>query len=184
MRIEINNYISNNFRELQQIARTITRNNELSDDLLQEVLLQLYEKSDIKLETYDDNSIKYYIVAILKINWHSKTSRFHYNIRKSTENMIEFQPYHIQDIVIMEFDELTNDDILRILEIEFGELVYFKKLLFTHYLTLGSMNKVSKLTTIPLVTVSRYINEIKQTLRENVRQKIKEIEEGRRRIDD
>lgn len=176
MRQEINNFINNNFRELQQISRTITKNDELSDDLLQEVLVQLYEKNEIKLDTYDDNSIKYYIVAVMKLNYFSKTSRFHYNIRKPNEKMIEFQPYHIMEFEEMEFDELTNEQILRILEIEFGELQYYKKLLFTHYLTLGSMNKVSKLTTIPLVTVSRYINEIKNTLRENVLQKIKEIE--------
>ena len=73
MRTEIEKFIVNNYFELNKISRRITRGHELSNDLLSDVLLQLYEKNEIILKEYDDNSIKYYITAIMRINCMSKT---------------------------------------------------------------------------------------------------------------
>ena len=68
MKQRITDYINNNFNELQKIVKNITRNDELGDDLLSEVVLQLYEKKEIVLHNYEDDTIKYYIIKIIKIN--------------------------------------------------------------------------------------------------------------------
>ena len=81
---EIEQYITKNYYQLLKIAKTITKNNQLSQDLLHEVIVQLYEKNEIILRKYEDNQIKYYIVSIMRINWYSKTSPFYYKIRKES----------------------------------------------------------------------------------------------------
>ncbi len=60
MRTEIQEYIVRNYFELLKIAKRITRGHELHNDLLNDIILQMYEReSEIKLKTYEDNDIKY-----------------------------------------------------------------------------------------------------------------------------
>ena len=171
MKQRITDYINNNFNELQQIVKNITRNDELGDDLLSEVVLQLYEKKEIVLHNYEDDTIKYYIIKIIKINWHSKTSPFHYRIRKESQNYSELTYQHLNysdtsEEEIMEYEELISN-----VEREFSELNWFSKRLFELYLTLGSLKKVSNQTQIPIASLGRYIREIKQEIKQNLNEK-------------
>ena len=88
MRKEIECFLNRNYYQLLNISNKITKNNQLSQDLLHEVILQLYDKDDIVLKSYDDNSIKYYITAIMRINYYSKTSPFYYKIKRERVLMI------------------------------------------------------------------------------------------------
>lgn len=171
MQQEITNYINTNFIELQQIVKNITRNNELGDDLLQEIIIQLYEKKEIVLHNYEDDTIKYYLIKIIKINWHSKTSPFHYRIRKESQKYSELTYQHLNysdtdKEEIIEYEELITN-----VEREFSELNWFSKRLFELYLTLGSLKKVSNQTQIPIASVGRYIREIKQEIKQNINEK-------------
>lgn len=171
MKQQITNYINNNFNNLQQIVKNITRNHELGDDLLQEVIIQLYEKKEIVLHNYEDDTIKYYLIKIIKINWYSKTSPFHYKIRKESENYSELTYQHLNCMdnsqeEILEYEKLLSD-----VEREFAELNWFSKRLFELYLTLGSLKKVSNQTQIPIASVGRYIREIKQEIKQNLNEK-------------
>jgi hypothetical protein len=40
------------------------------------------------------------------------------------------------------------------------------------YLTLGSLNKVSKKTTIPVTSISRYIKEAKLQIKNNIKKEL------------
>lgn len=162
-------YITRNYYELFNIAKKITKHNDLSQDLLHEVILQLYQKEKIELKSYDDNSIKYYIVAIMRINWHSNTSPFYYKVRR------EIQKYSdINEILTMsdEQEDFEKQQIFDILEEEWCELSWFHKALFEMYMTLGSMKKVSKKTTIPISSISNYIKESRNTIKKNVIEKL------------
>ena len=84
MNKEIERYITTNYYQLLNIAKKITKNHELTSDLFHEVILQLYNKNNIVLQEYSDDQMKYYIVSVIRINWHSKTSPFYYKIRKES----------------------------------------------------------------------------------------------------
>ena len=162
-------YITTNYYELFNIAKKITKNHSLSQDLLHEVILQLYNKETIILNQYDDNQIKYYIVSIMRINWHSNTSPFYYKIRR------EFKMYSdLSDVLSMPDDQenFEKEIIFTILEQEWCELDWFRKALFEMYMTLGSMKKVSKKTSIPISSISNYLKESKNQIKTNVLNKL------------
>jgi DNA-directed RNA polymerase specialized sigma24 family protein len=172
MNHKIEDYIVRNYFHLLQISKKITKGHELSNDLLQDVLVQLYEKnSDIVLRNYEDNDIKYYITAVMRINWNSKTSPFYYRIRKE---MDKYTPISDNYEVIDDMDEKMDKEILiQCLEISFAELNWFQKSVFELYMTLGSYNAVSKKTGIPLTSIARYIRESKNEIKSKIKDKLK-----------
>ena len=169
MNKKIECYITRNYYELFNIAKKITKNHNLSQDLLHEVILQLYSKETIILNEYDDNQIKYYIVSIMRINWHSNTSPFYYKVRR------EFKMYSdLSEILSMPDDQenFEKELIFTILEQEWCELDWFRKALFEMYMTLGSMKKVSKKTSIPISSISNYLKESRNQIKHNVLNKL------------
>jgi hydroxymethylpyrimidine pyrophosphatase-like HAD family hydrolase len=169
MNKSIETYITKNYYQLLNISERITKHHDLSKDLLHEVILQLYDRDEIILKSYDDNSIRYYITAILRTNFYSKTSPFYYKVRREHTMYVD-----LNSISEIESDQESFEvqNIYDILETEFSELNWFHKDLFTMYLTLGSLKKVSKKTTIPLPSISRYIKEARNEVKKNVLNKL------------
>lgn len=177
MNKEIERYIVNNYFKLLQITKKITKNHDLTQDLLQEVILQLYEKGAINLKTYDDDSIKYYIVSIIRINWISKTSPFYYKVRREFlkyDSLIDHSNINNFFEMSAEQEYFEKQKLFDILEQEYSELTWFHKSLLELYLCLGSVNKVAKHTEIPKSSIIKYIKESKETIKNNVILKLKD----------
>jgi hypothetical protein len=166
MNLLIEDYINKNYYVLLGISKKITKGHELHQELLHEVFIQLYDKKVINLREYDDDNIRYYITAVLRINWYSRTSPFYYRIRKEAASYTEltFDMAYESEQEAFEKQELYD-----ILEKEFTELDWFRKSLMEMYLTLGSLKKVSQKTTIPLTSISRYIKESKEQIKNNIK---------------
>lgn len=170
-------YITKNYYELLKITRKITKNHDLTQDLLHEVIIQLYQKEHITLKFYDDSSIKYYIVSIIRINWISKTSPFYYKIRREFLKYEDFMTSVNTNSIFEVSDEqksFERQQLFSILEESWTELTWFHKSLMELYLTLGSVNKVAKHTEIPKSSIIKYIKESKETIKNNVIEKLKE----------
>jgi hypothetical protein len=165
MNCKVEEYIKNNYFILLGISKKITKGNELHQELLHEVIIQLYEKKIINLKEYDDDSIRYYITAVLRINWYSRTSPFYYRIRKERATYTELT---FDMSYTTEQESFEKQELFDILEREFTELDWFRKSLMEMYLTLGSLKKVSQKTTIPLSSISRYIKESKEQIKTNI----------------
>jgi hypothetical protein len=124
------------------------------------------------LQEYSDDQMKYYIVSIIRINWHSQTSPFYYKIRKESSKYT-----NIDDICELVDDtqlEYEKQHLFDILEQSWCELDWFRKSLFEMYMTLGSMKKVSKQTRIPISSISRYLKESKELIKTNIYTKTNE----------
>lgn len=173
MNQKIENYIVNNYFHLLQISKKITKGHELSNDLLNDVLLQLYEKnSDIVLRNYEDSDIKYYITAVMRINWNSKTSPFYYRIRRE---MDKYSPLSDNYEVVDDYDDKMDKEVLiQCLEISFAELDWFRKSVFEMYLTMGSLKAVATKTGIPLTSIARYIKQSREEIKEKINNKLNE----------
>jgi hypothetical protein len=168
---EIEDYIAKNYYVLLNIAQKMTKQDPLTKDLLHECILQLYDKEVITLKNYSDDSIKYYIVAVMRINYFSKTSPFHYRIRR--ERMIMNVDVATCWDLSYEQEEFETEMIYQLLELNYAELDWFKKSLLDMYLSLNrSMNAVSRKTNIPKTSISRYINEIRKTVKEDIIKKL------------
>jgi len=181
MNKEIEKHITTNYYKLLQIAKKITKNHELTQDLLHEVFLQLFEKEHIHLKFYDDSSINYYIVSIIRINWISKTSPFYYKIRREFLKYDTFlSSVHTETLFEVSEEQkfFEKQKLFDILEKEYSELTWFHKSLMDLYLTLGSVNKVAKHTDIPKSSIIKYIKESKEQIKSNVIQKMNDNNEG------
>jgi len=173
MNKQIENFIVKNYNELKKICKVITKNHSLQEDLLQDVLLQLLERKEIKLRNFNEDSIKYYIVSIIRINWHSKTSPFFYRIKR------EFSLY--SELNTNTFDLPDNEQqkqfekemLLSVIENSYSELDWFHKSLMDMYMCMGSMNAVARKTKIPISSIRRYVKESKEQIQNEVRDKIK-----------
>lgn len=171
MRKEIESYITKDYYNLLNISKKMTRGDQLSQDLLHEVILQLYDKEDIVLKSYDDNSIKYYIVAIMRINYFSKTSPFFYKIRR--ERIVMNVDITACWDMSYEQESFESEELYQLLEEEYCELNWFKKSLLDMYLSLNSsMKAVSRKTNIPIQSISRYIKETRQEVKTNIINKL------------
>ena len=169
MKIEIERYITKHYYELLDICNKITKRNTLAGDLLNDVILQLYDRKEIKLNNLEDNSIKYYIIKCLTINWYSKSSPFYRKVRR--ESTLYNELFEVANLIDSE-DIFTEHHMMEIVETEFTEMDWFHKIIFNKYLTLGSLKKVSVDTRIPLTSIARYVKETKTTIRQNTFKKL------------
>ena len=164
MNKHLEKYICNHYQELLNISKKLTKNSDWAGDLLQNVIIQLYDKKEINLKSIDDNNIKYYIVKCLTVNWYSTTSPFYRKERRESSLYSELHP----DINYPDMDNTTQEhEIMDIMEMEWSDQSWFNKIIFTKYLTLGSLKKVSIDTTIPLTSIKRYIDNTKDTIKQN-----------------
>jgi RNA polymerase sigma factor (sigma-70 family) len=166
MNQKIECFITRNYYQLLGIAKKITKKDEeTSRELLHEVFLQLYQKDKIILKEYNDDSIKYYITSIMRVNYYSQTSPYHYRIRKERLKYSE-----LTEAMNMETEQETfeSEQLFQILEEQYSELDWFRKSILDLYLTLNSLKAVSRKTTIPLTSISRYIKEGKAQIKNNV----------------
>lgn len=168
---EIEQYIIKNYSELQKICVRITDNSYWSDDLLNDVLLQLYSKETIRLDKLDDASIKYYIIRCITTNWYSETSPFYRKVRRESNLYNE-----VKDIadVANNHDDIKHQRLLDVMEEEFSNLGWFHKEVFSDYLILGSYRRVSEKTRIPLTSIKNYVHQAKNEVRQNVFKRIKD----------
>lgn len=167
---EIECFITRNYYLLLGIAMKITKKDEeTSRELLHEVFLQLYSRDNIKLRDTNDDSIKYYITSIMRVNFYSSTSPYYYRIRK--ERCLYSD---LSDAFNMEAEqeEFEKQNIFDILEESYSELGWFHKALLDMYLTLGSLKKVSNKTNIPLTSISRYIKEARTDVINDMNRKL------------
>lgn len=171
MNEKVESFITHNYYLLLRISKKITKGHELSQDLLHECIVQLYNKEKIILNNYTDDIIKYYITSIMRINWNSVTSPFYYRMRKESS---KYQP--IQDIFEYEDEHQLNwekEMLYQSLEQSYSELDFWSKSMMDLYLVLGSVNKVSKYTNIPKSSIIKYVSQSKQKIKTNTLVKMK-----------
>jgi hypothetical protein len=169
MKIEIERYIAKNYYELLNICNKITKHDTFAGDLLNDVILQLYDRNNINLNKLDDNSIKYYIVKCLTINWYSKTSPFYRKVRR--ESSLYNELFDVANMIDNN-DLFTEHQIMELVETEFTEMNWFHKIIFEKWMVLGSLKKVSTDTKIPLTSIARYVKETKQVIKQNTFKKM------------
>ncbi len=169
MNPNIEKFIINNYNELIGIAKKYTKNQDWAQELLHEVIMQLYDQKEFKGKT-DEKSIRFYIVRILAINWCYPTSPFYRKIKKPAMDMVDLT--EAMGMVYTQ-QELEDHQLMDLMEEEWGELDWFRKNIFERYMVMGSLKKVSKDTTIPLTSIARYVNTAKTDIKHNVFKKMK-----------
>jgi RNA polymerase sigma factor (sigma-70 family) len=143
-------------------VREIVSNPDEADDLYQSVVEQLLRKPD-KIDKVTDKEKYYFFIRVIRNNYFSKTSPYHYQYRKPSEKNIQVK----EDILEQIEDEEYNDELpdMEWVKNELQHLDWFSRDLFLLWLELNTISNVSRQTQIPLNSVSRYINKIKKELK-------------------
>lgn len=154
-------WVSKNYDDLYTITRNICNGDELMDDLFQEVMVQLLPKKD--LDVIPDDEKKYYFISVVRLNYHSKTSRFHYKIRKPTENWFSFDERDEDNDMTESLDYIDKVDMNWVKD-ELQDFHWYKRTLFEMWIEEGTITSLSKKTTINKNTCGQHIREIKEEL--------------------
>ena len=128
------------------------------DDLLHLCIEQFIKNK--KVHQIPDKERLYFFAKLVRNQYHSKSSKYHYTYRRYNFN--EIVESDIPDIEYQE-DEFNMDWVkqqLRTIDWYYGRL-------FELYIEEGcSVTKLSKRTTIPINSVSRDINKVRRQLKQ------------------
>lgn len=162
MKIEVERYITNNYYLLLSISKKYTKDDEWATELLHEVILQLYDKKEMKLQL-DDESIKAYIIRCLMVNWCYPSSPFFKKFKNTKYTHVELkEAIHIMN----DESQIDSHRFIEIMEEEFADVSWWNKIIFEKYMVLGSLKKVSLDTKITLPSIGRYVKETKTKVKE------------------
>lgn len=86
-------------RVVENLARVICKvSNNYLDDLSQMVYVYLLEYDEEKIVTlYEEGSLRFFLVRIIKNQWYSHTSPFHYTYRRLLHRTCDIADYEIED---------------------------------------------------------------------------------------
>jgi DNA-directed RNA polymerase specialized sigma24 family protein len=156
----LNDWIKQNYNELVRICRSVAKQSDI-DDLLQICVEQLLNNK--KINDIPDEQKLYFFTKIVKNNFLSTKSKYHYQHRKFVYDDIDGL-----ELIDDEYEEsiITLDWVNKqIDEMKKNEWYYGR--LFELYLQVGcSITKLSQKTTIPINSVSRDINKVRSILRQ------------------
>jgi RNA polymerase sigma factor (sigma-70 family) len=166
--LNLGDYIKANYDTLYQAAKNITKGHQLTDDLFQHCIeVILTDKNEEKIQSLiDKNQMQYYFVSILIRNYHSSTSRFHYEYRKIDDYRADKDVYEVE----IQDDEFDADREAKISFIE-GQLDkldwYDRQMAKLYFEENMSYQKIAEFTKIPKTSCYNSITQIKNKIKNN-----------------
>ena len=153
----MNDWLSENYNELKNICNKFSTPEEV-DDLLHLCIEQFIKNKKVH-QVPDDEKI-YFFTKIVRNQYHSKSSKYHYTYRKYQFN--ESIEYDTPDV---EYEEDSFN--LNWVHEQLKKIDWYYGRLFELYIEEGcSVTKLSKRTTIPINSVSRDINKVRRELKQ------------------
>jgi len=177
--IRLNSYINKKYAKLLAISRKLTSNKYPDyEDLLHEVILELYSKEEVLINgLIQRGELLYYIVRIMINQYHSSTSPFyakykrHYKIRKQYREEYIFNKRGGK-IGVENWEELKQmEDRLNWIDKKCNGLNWFDVSIFKiYYLNDFSLTTMQEATKINRNTLGKSIRIVKNYLK-NEKQK-------------
>jgi DNA-directed RNA polymerase specialized sigma24 family protein len=153
----LNDWLSKNYDELKNICNKFSTPDEV-DDLLHLCIEQFIKNK--KVHQIPDKEKLYFFTKIVRNQYHSKSSKYHYTYRR----------YQFSDVVESEIPDVEYQEEQFNLNWVYEQLKtidWYYGRLFELYIEEGcSVTKLSKRTTIPINSVSRDINKVRRQLKQ------------------
>ena len=150
-------WISENYNELKNICSKFSTAEEV-DDLLH-LCLEEFMKNKRVTEIPDNQKI-YFFTKIVRNQYNSESSKYHYTYRK----------YKFNDMVDIDIPEVEYEEDqfnMEWVQEQLKKIDWYYARLFQLYIDEGcSVTKLSKRTTIPINSVSRDINKVRRQLKQ------------------
>lgn len=161
--MDTHTWIETNHKQLLVTTKKICKCNDEHKDLYQSVMEQLLKKHKV-LDDMGDKEKMYYFVRVVKNNFFSKSSVYHYQHKKSSSVVNYVDDMGQYELIDEPYKETLPD--MEWVYKQLDTLDWFSRDIFLMWLELGSLTAVAKQTTIPLNSVGRYIKEVKLKLKE------------------
>ncbi len=146
------------YNKYLDITKKITNYDERSQDLLQDILLN-FQRSTL-FNTLSERERVFFLIRAIKNQYYSKNSYFYRDYIRPTGGKLDYE-FDIEDKTEPEYPNL--DWVKERIE----QLNWYQKGIFTLYIELGTIEKVSKQTKIPLYSIRKSINETKKFLKDS-----------------
>jgi hypothetical protein len=156
----LNDWLSKNYNELKNICSKFSTSEEI-DDLLHLCVEQFIKNK--KVEDIPDNQKLYFFARIVRNQYHSKSSQYHYTYRRH-----QFNEIYETDIADTEYQETEFDLSWVYNQIEKDKKTgdwYFSRLFEIYIEQNCSVTKTSQKTSIPINSVSRDLNKYRKKLK-------------------
>jgi len=136
-------YLEVHYKEIRNKVRKVTKNHQNSDDLLNDLIINLLEKpSHYQYDLLEKNKVQNWFTTSAKMQFASKTSPFFYKYKKFSMNSNELQLWKYAEEENSDLDiEKMRKDISSVTEIY---NVYEKTLLREHLLYGKSFSEISR----------------------------------------
>ena len=163
----LNDYLTDNYNKLKDIAYNITSGND-DEDLLSFVIEELYKCDSKRInEIIKKKQMTFYVVRVMLNQYQSKTSRYHYKYRKyyeyHTTTTIESISPDNTEYTIKDKEEV--EERLEWIEDKLKDVYWFDAEVFkVYYLEGHSLNSMAKATKINRNTLFKSINNVKKYL--------------------
>ena len=153
----MNDWLSNNYNELKNICNKFSTPDEV-DDLLHLCIEQFINNK--KVHQIPDKERLYFFVKLVRNQYHSKSSKYHYTYRR-------YQFSEIVDNDIAEIEYQEDEFNMNWVYEQLKTIDWYYGRLFELYIEEGcSVTRLSKRTTIPINSVSRDINKVRRQLKQ------------------
>jgi DNA-directed RNA polymerase specialized sigma24 family protein len=161
----INNYINEHYQEILGKVKGVTKNHELTEDLLQDCILAFLEKGpDYISQIVRDNKVQHYLVRMCHIQFNSSTSPFYTKYRKTSFKTRSIENYDFKQ----EESELKEDKtkLSKDIKLYIGNLPLFEKTISHRHLVEGvSQREMSRYYNINRTHISASIDNVKKNIK-------------------
>ena len=167
----MNEYIDKNYNILRNKVKAVTKNHQNSDDLFNDLLLNLYSKSvEYQQDLINNNKVENWIMASAKLQYASKTSPFYYQYKKFNHDTSEvFENTLTTDDAEVDISEDVMNFIKSELEIYYS--VYERTLTIEHLIHNKSYSEIGREYRVN----RRYISETITPVKADLFKKVKEL---------
>lgn len=94
----INSYLEKHYKEILGKVKGVTRNHELTEDLLQDCILAFLEKGpDYTSRILIEDKVQHYLVRMCHIQFNSSTSPFYTKYRKASRKSSPIEDYQFEE---------------------------------------------------------------------------------------
>ena len=162
----INDYLQKHYNEIFGKFKGVTRNHELTQDLLNDCILNFLEKgNDYTHQVLQDGKVQHYLVRMGHIQFNSSTSPFYTQYKKNSLKSTEIN----EDVVEIEDEVIIHEDkekLVNKVKIYIGNLPVYERILAEkHFVDNTSQREMSKMYNINRIHISRDLNNIQSNIK-------------------
>jgi len=165
--IETNKWIQHNWKQLQQAARNISRNDALWPDLLQHCIVDFLEKPQSH-QIVIDGFARFYIVRMMMNQWRSVTSPFFKLYRNDHHVSIEasnLSEWYYEDAIEPDWDMDKVKVILNEMGDDKNKAGWYHAKLVELYAETPNYKKIAEMTKISRTSISKSIERARQEIK-------------------